>query len=48
MTGYHGIMATTPSYVTFSLKIALFIIVCMQYKYAFNMAPVYDVFKHTY
>lgn len=48
LQGYHGIMATTPSYTTFGLKIALLVFECMKYKYSYDMAPVYDKLKTAY
>jgi len=48
LQGYHGIMATTPSYVTFGFKIALLIFECLKYKYSYDMAPVYDKLKIAY
>ena len=48
LTGYHGIMATTPSYVTFGLKIFLFITECMKFKYSYDMSGTYDTLKHAY
>jgi hypothetical protein len=48
LEGYQGIMATTGSYVTFGIKIALFILTCMQYKYSYDMAAQYDALKKTY
>lgn len=48
LQGYQGIMATTPSYVTFGLKIALFLLECTKYKYSYNMGPVYGKLKETY
>ena len=41
-------MATTPSYVTFGLKIFLFIIECMKFKYSYDMSGSYDTLKHAY
>jgi len=41
-------MATSPSYVTFGMKIVLFIIECSHYKYSYNMGVVYDMLKDTY
>lgn len=41
-------MATAPSYVTFTLKIFLFVLECMKFKYSYDMAEVYDTLKSTY
>jgi hypothetical protein len=41
-------MATTPSYVTFTLKLILFVIECMKFKYSYDMADVYDTLKSAY
>jgi hypothetical protein len=41
-------MATTPSYVTFGLKIFLFITECMKFKYSYDMSGTYDTLKHAY
>jgi len=41
-------MATTPSYVTFGLKIALFLLECLKFKYSYDMGPVYKKLKDTY
>jgi hypothetical protein len=48
LQGYQGIMATTPSYVTFTLKIILFVIECIKFKYSYDMSEVYDTLKSTY
>lgn len=48
LQGYQGIMATTPSYVTFTLKLILFVIECMKFKYSYDMADVYDTLKSAY
>ena len=48
LQGYQGIMATAPSYVTFTLKIFLFVLECMKFKYSYDMAEVYDTLKSTY
>jgi hypothetical protein len=41
-------MATTPSYVTFTIKLILFVIECMKFKYSYDMADVYDTLKSAY
>lgn len=41
-------MATTPSYVTFTLKIFLFVLECVKFKYSYDMAEVYDTLKAAY
>ena len=48
LKGYQGIMATTPSFVTFWLKIILFIIECMKFNNSYDMSGTYDTLKHTY
>ena len=46
--GYQGIMLTTPSYVTFGLKMGLFIFECTKFKYSYDMGVVYDKLKEAY
>lgn len=41
-------MATTGSYVTFGLKMALLVIACMQYKHSYDMANEFDSLKKKY
>ena len=41
-------MATTPSYVTFGLKIALLVFESLKLKYSYDIAPVYARLKRTY
>ena len=41
-------MATTPSYITFGFKLALFVIEAMKYKYSYDMAPEYDYLRTSY
>jgi hypothetical protein len=41
-------MATTPSYVTFGLKVFLFVHECIKYKYSYDMAPAFDNLKQAY
>jgi hypothetical protein len=48
LDSYQGIMATTPSFVTFGLKIALFIFECVKYKYSYDMGPTYKKLKDAY
>lgn len=48
LQGYHGIMATTPSYVTFGFKMALLILECIKYKYSYDMGSTYDKLKSTF
>ena len=48
LEGYQGIMITTPSYVTFGLKIALFILENLKYKFSYDMGPVFKKLKDAY
>jgi hypothetical protein len=41
-------MTTTPSYVTFGLKIVLFVFECIKYKYSYDMGPIYKKLKDAY
>ena len=41
-------MTSTPSFVTFGLKIALFLFECVKYKYSYDMGPTYKKLKDAY
>jgi len=41
-------MATSPSYVTFGLKIGLFVFECIKFKFSYDMGPVYKNLKDTF
>jgi hypothetical protein len=41
-------MTTLPSFVTFGLKICLFVLECIKYKYSYDMGPIYKKLKDSY
>ena len=48
LQGYQGIMVTSPSYVTFGLKIGLFVFECLKYEFSYDFGPVYKHLKDTF